>query len=473
MTYLLLLLGFVLLVKGADYFVSGSSAIAGYFHIPAFIIGLTVVALGTSLPEAAISVTAALRGANGITIGNALGSNLFNLLVVLGAASVIKTCPVSKSTLRFEYPLSIFAAGLILLLCVSRKTSGFVLSRLDGLVLLAVLAVFLVTTVRRALAERQGRGGGGEKKGTGADRSAAWSQKVEAGESAKNFREHLVKNEARSKHGRGSDESAGSDAGKVASCSRMPFEAEAAAHSPAFAPDKMAAHSQTFAPDEAAAHSQTFAPDETVEYSLELSVDRMPGCGREADEAARSGRECEADEAVRRECGKDEATRRGNETGQDSQAPQAVSLPKGILFTIAGAAAILFGGDIVVDSATAIAETFDIDETLIGLTVVAFGTSLPELVTSIVAAAKGETDIAVGNVIGSNLFNLLMVLGLSVSIHPIQVSLFAVYDLSILILASVIVLIPLARKQALTRGWGILLLVLYGVYLAYIIMRTM
>lgn len=461
MTYLLLLLGFVLLVKGADYFVSGSSAIAGYFHIPAFIIGLTVVALGTSLPEAAISVTAALRGANGITIGNALGSNLFNLLVVLGAASVIKTCPVSKSTLRFEYPLSIFAAGLILLLCVSRKTSGFALSRLDGLVLLAVLAVFLVMTVRRALAERQGRGGGGEKKGTGADRSVAWSQKVEAGESAKNFREHLVKNEARTKHGRGSDESAGSDAGKVASCSRMPFEAEAAAHS------------QTFAPDKTAAHSQTFAPDETVEYSLELSVDGMPGCGREADEAARSGRECEADEAVRRECGKDEATRRGNETGQDSQASQAVSLPKGILFTIAGAAAILFGGDIVVDSATAIAEAFDIDETLIGLTVVAFGTSLPELVTSIVAAAKGETDIAVGNVIGSNLFNLLMVLGLSVSIHPIQVSLFAVYDLSILILASVIVLIPLARKQALTRGWGILLLVLYGVYLAYIIMRTM
>lgn len=461
MTYLLLLLGFVLLVKGADYFVSGSSAIAGYFHIPVFIIGLTVVALGTSLPEAAISVTAALRGANGITIGNALGSNLFNLLVVLGAASVIKTCPVSKSTLRFEYPLSIFAAGLILLLCVSRKTSGFVLSRLDGLVLLAVLAVFLVTTVRRALAERQGRGGGGENKGTGADRSVAWSQKVEAGESAKNFREHLVKNEARTKHGRGSDESAGSDAGKVAACSRMPFEAEAAAHS------------QTFAPDKTVAHSQTFAPDETVEYSLELSVDGMSGCGREADEAARSGRECEADEAVRRECGKDEAARCGNETGRDSQAPQAVSLPKGILFTIAGAAAILFGGDIVVDSATAIAEAFGIDETLIGLTVVAFGTSLPELVTSIVAAAKGETDIAVGNVIGSNLFNLLMVLGLSVSIHPIQVSLFAVYDLSILILASVIVLIPLARKQALTRGWGILLLVLYGVYLAYIIMRTM
>ncbi len=402
MTYLLLLLGFVLLVKGADYFVSGSSAIAGYFHIPVFIIGLTVVALGTSLPEAAISVTAALRGANGITIGNALGSNLFNLLVVLGAASVIKTCPVSKSTLRFEYPLSIFAAGLILLLCVSRKTSGFVLSRLDGLVLLAVLAVFLVTTVRRALAERQGRRGGGENKGTGADRSVACSQKIEA-------------DAARSKHGL----------------------------------------------------------NEAVEYSSEFSVDGMPGCGREADEAARSGRECEADEAVRRECGKDEAARRGNETGQDSQAPQAVSLPKGILFTIAGAVAIIFGGDIVVDSATAIAEAFGIDETLIGLTVVAFGTSLPELVTSIVAAAKGETDIAVGNVIGSNLFNLLMVLGLSVSIHPIQVSLFAVYDLSILILASVIVLIPLARKQALTRGWGILLLVLYGVYLAYIIMRTM
>lgn len=378
MTYLLLLLGFVLLVKGADYFVSGSSAIAGYFHIPAFIIGLTVVALGTSLPEAAISVTAALRGANGITIGNALGSNLFNLLVVLGTTAVMKTCPVSKSTLRFEYPLSIFAAGLILLLCVSRKASGFALSRLDGLVLLAVLAVFLVTTVQRALARRRESVDGGGEKSTEAKRPSAHSQKLDADEGAKNSRKPLVKNEARPKHGL----------------------------------------------------------DEAVEYSSELSADEMQECGA-------------------------------------AQNPQIVSLPKGILYTIAGAVAIVFGGDIVVDSATAIAEAFGIDETLIGLTVVAFGTSLPELVTSTVAAAKGETDIAVGNVIGSNLFNLLMVLGLSVSIHPIQVSLFAVYDLSILIIASLIVLIPLARKQALTRGWGILLLALYGVYLAYIIMRTM
>ncbi len=402
MTYLLLLLGFVLLVKGADYFVSGSSAIARYFHIPAFIIGLTIVALGTSLPEAAISVAAAMREANGITIGNALGSNLFNLLVVLGAASVIKTCPVSKSTLRFEYPLSIFAAALILLLCASRNASGMILSRLDGLLLLAVLIAFLVMTVRRAAEERRGivsgKAGAGEEGKRFRELLAENEMEAErgvdkagAGEGAKTFREPLVKNEAEQKHG---------------------INATA--------------------------------------YSPELSADGMKGCG---DEAARDLQTPQAD---------------GGEN-----CPQAVSLPKGVIFTIAGAAAIIFGGDIVVDSATTIAEAFGIDETLIGLTVVAFGTSLPELVTSVVAAAKGETDIAVGNVIGSNLFNLLMVLGLSVFIHPIRVSLFSVYDLSILIIASLIVLVPLARKQALTRGWGILLLAMYGAYLAYIIMRTM
>lgn len=327
MVYLLLLIGFVLLVKGADYFVSGSSSIAGYFNIPAFIIGLTIVACGTSLPEAAISVTAALRGANGITMGNAVGSNLFNLMVALGTTALIKPCPVAKSTLRFEYPLSILAAGLIMVLCLNGNSTGFILSRLDGLVLLIILIVFLMTTIRRITKGRENQ-------------------------------------------------------------------------------------------------------------AYDGSVSEFPD-------------------------------------DEDVNGSQAVSLPKAALYVVFGVAGIILGGDLVVDSATEIAQAFGIDETLIGLTVVAFGTSLPELVTSTVAAVKGETDIAVGNVIGSNLFNLLLVLGLSVSIHPIQVSLFAFYDLTVLIVVSLIILIPLVRKQALTRGWGVLLLLLYGVYLAYIIMRTM
>ena len=148
------------------------------------------------------------------------------------------------------------------------------------------------------------------------------------------------------------------------------------------------------------------------------------------------------------------------------------SLARSIALSIVGLAGIILGGDLVVDSATSIAEAFGIDEILIGLTIVALGTSLPELVISIVAAVKGETDIAVGNVIGSNIFNLLLVLGLSTTIHPIAITMFSIYDLMMLIAASLIVLIPLMRKQMLTRSWGALLLLMYAGYLAYIIMRT-
>ena len=156
MAYILLIIGFVLLVKGADFFVSGSSSIAEHFGIPTFIIGLTVVAFGTSMPEAAISVTAALTGANGIAVGNAIGSNIFNLLVVLGASSLIKECPVSRDTLRLEYPLSIAAAGVLLVMGLRAGTDGSmfnagVISRADGLILLVVFIVFMVVTVKKAV----------------------------------------------------------------------------------------------------------------------------------------------------------------------------------------------------------------------------------------------------------------------------------------------------------------------------------
>ena len=293
-----------------------------HFGIPAFIIGLTVVAFGTSMPEAAISVTAALTGANGIAVGNALGSNMFNLLVVLGASSLIKECPVSQDTLRLEYPVSIVAAGMLLVMSLSAGTdrsmfNAGVVSRIDGLVLLTVFVIFMTLTVKKAMRED------GE----------------------------LICEEE-SNNGKG-------------------------------------------------------------------------------------------------------------------------SLFKPVIGSAIGLVGIVLGGDLVVKSAAAIARDFGIDEILIGLTIVALGTSLPELVISIVAAVKGETDIAVGNVIGSNIFNLLLVIGLSASIHPIAITMFSIYDLIILIAASIIVLIPLARKQMITRGWGALLLIMYGGYLAYIIVRTL
>lgn len=317
MAYIILVAGFLLLVKGADIFVSGSSAIARYFNIPAFIIGLTVVAFGTSMPEAAISVTAALKGANGIAVGNALGSNLFNLLVVLGASALIRACPVSRETLRFEYPLSIIAVMLLLVMSGGFGMGSSSISRIDGIILLALFVIFMIVTVKKAKKTNDPAG---------------------------------------------------------------------------------------------------------------------------ADEPA----------------------------GESS-----MSLVRALIYSLAGIAGIIFGGDLVVDSAVTIARDFGIDEILIGLTIVALGASLPELVISVVAALKGETDIAVGNVIGSNIFNLLLVLGLSATIHPIGITILSIYDMIILIAVSLIVLIPLIKNKKLTRGWGVIMLIIYVAYLAYIIARTM
>lgn len=320
MVYVLLVIGFVCLVKGADFFVSGSSAIARHFNIPAFIIGLTIVAFGTSMPEAAVSATAAMKGANGIAVGNVLGSNMFNLLVVLGFSALIKACPVSKAMMKFEYPLSVASAAVIMLMCIGKGQHALVLSRLDGIILLAVFTFFIAFTIKNVMSSK-----------------------------------------------------------------------------------------------EKAALAAEDVPDE---------------------------------------------------------ADDAVSLPKSSVLSVIGVAGIIVGGDLVVDCASDIAASFGIDDVLIGLTVVALGTSLPELVTSIVAAVRGETDIAVGNVVGSNLFNLLFVLGLSVTIHPVDVTMASIYDSAILIFVSIIAAIPMIRRQSISRAWGILMLLMYGAYLTYIILRA-
>ena len=358
MAYILLIIGFIFLVKGADFFVSGSSAIAEHFGIPTFIIGLTVVAFGTSMPEAAISVTAAMTGANGIAVGNAIGSNMFNLLIVLGASSLIKECPITRDTLRFEYPLSVAAAGALLVMGLRAGADGSlfgtgIVSRVDGLVLLAVFTVFMVMTVKKAMKQHN--------------------------------RENII------------DYYGGEDVGDPGACI---MEAD----------------------------GELVCSEEDVADLFEAA---------------------------------------------ESNDGRKASIVKSIVLSIIGLGGIVLGGDMVVESATSIAEAFGIDEILIGLTIVALGTSLPELVISIVAAVKGETDIAVGNVIGSNIFNILLVLGLSTTIHPIAITMFSIYDILILIGASLIVLIPLARKQVITRGWGVLLLLMYAGYLAYIIARTL
>lgn len=314
MDYLLLILGFVLLVKGADFFVEGSSAIARYFKIPAFIIGLTIVAMGTSAPEAAVSISAAVGGMNGIAIGNVLGSNIFNLLVVLGVCAIIRPCPVKEEMIKGEHPLSIIVTVLLIALGMITFTGQEPMhfARIDGIVFLVIFVIFVINMVKKAI-------------------------------------------------------------------------------------------------------------DNPVEDTDANTKD--------------------------------------------------LSLGKAVIMAILGLAGIIGGGQLVVNSASSIAASFGISETLIGLTIVAIGTSLPELVTSIAAAMKGHSDIAVGNVIGSNIFNMLFVLGASVTIHPVQAELVSLYDAIILVVCSLLLFIPYKSNKQISRAWGAIFVILYIIYMVYIIMR--
>ncbi len=316
-----LVVGFLLLVKGADWFVEGASSVAKKLRIPAFVIGLTIVAFGTSAPELAVSLTAALKGSNDIAIGNVVGSNIFNTLVVLGASAAITPIAVEKGILKKDYPLSIFAAVLLMILSMDMilfKAPEMTISRVDGIILLIVFAFFMYTTVKAGLKER----------------------------------------------------------------------------------------------------SATAEDD----HEQELANMSMP-------------------------------------------------IGKSIIIMAVGLAGIVFGGDLSVEGAKEIARAFGLSEALIGLTIVAFGTSLPELVTSVIAAKKGESDIAVGNVIGSNLFNIFFILGMSATILPMNVSSTYLYDMLVLVAVMVLTYIPIAKTKKVGRGLGITMVLAYFAYTAYLIMR--
>lgn len=307
----ILVIGFVLLIKGADFFVEGSSSVAKRLRVPSIIIGLTIVAMGTSLPECAVSLTASMSGQNALAVSNVVGSNIFNLMVVCGFCAVFCSLPIEKTTLKKEFPFSI-ACGVLLLIL---GYFGMSVGHLDGVILLILFAAYIAYMVRSALKART--------------------------------------------------------AGKQA---------------------------------------------EEEEYKI-------------------------------------------------------LPVWKSILFIVGGMAAIKFGGDFVVDGAVVIAGGFGLSENLIGLTIVACGTSLPELVTSVVAAKKNEVDMALGNVIGSNVFNILFVLGISASISPIAFIMENIIDIVILTVMSALVWFFGWSKQKVERKEGILMLVIYAIYLVYICMR--
>ena len=310
----LLIIGFAFLVKGADAFVEGSSSIAKHFHVPSLIIGMTIVAMGTSLPETAVSVTASIAGSNALAVSNAVGSNIFNLMVVIGVCAVLTPVAVQKSSLKIDIPFSIVCALLLLVLGHDRM----MLTRVNGLILIVLFAFFILYMIRSA--------------------------------------QHSMNNED------------------------SEFAAEAA----------------------------------------DMKV---------------------------------------------------MSVPKSLIFIVIGIAGITLGSDWVVDGAKTIASAFGISENLIGLTIVAFGTSLPELMTSIVAARKNEVDMALGNAVGSNIFNILMVLGIASALSPISFIRENIIDIIILVGFSFIVWLMAWTKHRLDKIEGLAMILLYAGYVVYICIR--
>lgn len=318
---LLLIAGFVALIKGADLFVDGSSSVAAIFKVPSVIIGLTIVAMGTSAPELAVSTSAAIKGANEIALSNVVGSNLFNLLMVLGVCATISPIPIDDAIKKRDYPFMIIITAL----------------------LFAALGICAVMTV---------------------------------------------------------DFSAVAMSDSVSKVSR---------------PIGIAL---------------------LVAFILYITVLIV-------------------------------SAKKNKSQGDPVK---TMSLPKSILFILLGVALIVAGGQAVVESAKKIATAFGMSETLIGLTIVAMGTSLPELVTSVVAARKGENGLAVGNVVGSNIFNLLLILGVSATIHPISVNFASIIDFAILIVVSIVVWLFSLTKR-INRGEGIVMILMYAATIVFAALR--
>ena len=315
-----LIIGFVLLIKGADFFVEGSSSVAKRLHVPSIIIGLTIVAMGTSLPETAVSVSASVTGNNELAVSNVVGSNIFNLMVVIGVCAMIATVNVAKETIKRDIPFSLICAGLLLLLGILGfgDKSGMTLGHFDGVIFIGAFAGYIL-------------------------------------------------------------------------------------------------------------------------YKIALK-------------ASKEGKKVEV------------------EGGSDEDI-KLIPVPLSIVFIVGGAAAIAVGGDITVDAASRIASDLGMSQTLIGLTIVSIGTSLPELVTSIVAAKKNEVDMALGNAIGSNVFNILMVLGIASAISPISIITENIIDLCVLIVFTICVWIFAGTRKKIGRIEGFSMVALYLIYAVYIIIR--
>ena len=298
MEYVLLVVGFVLLIKGADFFVEGSSSLAQILKVPSVVIGLTIVAMGTSAPEASVSINAALAGSNDIAISNVVGSNIFNGLVVVGVCAFLSAFKTNRDILKRDMPLNILVTFILCLMFLDGK-----LSRIEGGILFAGMILYITVMIY-----------------------------------------HAIKNKSENE------------------------------------PEKI------------------------------------------------------------------------------------LSLPRSIIYMIAGLAAVIF-----VDKACIIATNLGVSQNFIGLTIVAIGTSLPELVTSIVATKKGDSGLALGNAIGSNLFNILFILGFSAILSPLHVLNESIIDCGILLISSILLFIFAKTKQHMSKLEGIVCIGLYMAYMGYLL----
>lgn len=309
---ILLILGFALLIKGSDILVDGASNVAQKFNIPTIIIGLTIVAIGTSMPELMVSVTSAIEGHSDLSLGNVIGSNISNLFLILGVCAIIKPLTFKKETRIIESPFTIFITVLLLLLCINEGNNT--ITKIEAMILLSLCVIFIIYNIIMA------------KKGN--------------------------------------------------------------------------------------------------EFDKEIVLDES----------------------------------------KDSMIKASIKIILGIV-------ALKFGGDFVVKGASNIAQAIGITEKMISLTIVAFSTSLPELITSITATRKGEVDMAIGNIVGSQIFNILLILGVSAVLHPISYSITYNWDFLVLIAGTILfALFPyIGKKDEMTRENGIIFLVIYVLYMANMI----
>ena len=304
----LLLVGFLFLIKGADIFVEGASSVAGYLKIPTLIVGLTIVAFGTSMPEASVSIVSSLSGSNAIAVSNVIGSNLFNILVIIGLCATLKNLPLDKVVVKRDIPILVLVSALLVAFIVT----DWILGSVEGAILLCLIVIYVAYLVYDARKDKK-------------------SQEVEK---------------------------------------------------------------------------------------------------------------------------------------------PSISVLRSIIYIVVGLIGIILGGNFVVDGASYIALAFGMSETLVGLTIVAIGTSLPELITSLTALKKGETGIVIGNVIGSNIFNILFVLGASSAISAMTLSPTLLIDLILLLVTAVICLIFAYTDTKFDKKEGLIFLAIFIAYMAFIILRN-